>query len=120
MILTVAAIVAQASFASPLGATPLQEAQSWFAALQQGRLADPNRLNTQMSEAMTPQALSHIAVMLKDTGTPTSFQQVQTSAVQSLTIYVFKISFQKAPSLDFIYTLDDGGKIAGLRFNPSQ
>lgn len=119
MILTVAAIVAQASFAAAPGATPLQDAQTWFASLQQGKLADPNELNAQMTQAMTPDALSQIASLLKDTGTPASFQQVQTSAVQSLTIYVFKITFANAPALDFIYTLDASGKIAGLRFSPA-
>ncbi|MBV8636902.1 MAG: hypothetical protein JO322_02390 [Candidatus Eremiobacteraeota bacterium] len=120
MILTVAAIVAQASAVPAPGATPLENAKAWFAALQQGKLADPSGLNAQMTDALTPETLAQIASLLKDTGTPTSFQQVQTSAVQSLTIYVFKITFAHAPALDFIYTLDASGKIAGLRLSPAQ
>lgn len=120
MILTVAAIVAQVSLAPAPGATPLQDAKVWFSALQQGKLADPSELDGQMTDAMTPEALSQMASLLKGTGTPTSFQQVQTSAVQSLTIYVFKITFANASPLDFIYSLDASGKIAGLRFSPAQ
>ncbi len=41
------------------------------------------------------------------------------SALQSLTIYVFKITFEKAPALDLMYTLDNGRTIAGLRFDSS-
>jgi hypothetical protein len=117
MIPTVAVIIAQAFVP---GATPLQDAQTWFAALQQGKLANAAELNEGMSEAMTPAALTGMASLLKDTGTPKTFEQVQTSAVQSLTIYVFKITFDKAPALNFIYTLDSSGKIAGLRFTPAQ
>jgi len=120
MILTTVAIVAQASSLSTSLATPLQDAQVWFAALQQGRLAHPDELNADMTQAMTPEALANTASLLRDTGTPKSFEQVQTSAVQSVTIYVFKITFASAPALNFIYTLDAGGKIAGLRFIPAQ
>lgn len=119
MILTVAPIVAQAVAAFP-AATPLQDAKTWFTALQQGRLADPGELNADMAQTMTPAALENISSLLKDTGTPRSFEQVQTSAVQSLTIYVFKITFANAPALEFLYTLDSSGKIAGLRFTPAQ
>jgi hypothetical protein len=118
MILTTVAIVAQAPAATL--ATPLQDAKAWFAALQQGKLANPDQLNADMTQAMTPEALANTASLLKDTGTPRSFEQVQTSAVQSVTIYVFKITFASAPALNFIYTLDASGKIAGLRFIPAQ
>ncbi len=118
MILTVAAVVAQVTAAFVPGPTPLQDAKTWFTALQQGRMADPSELNDQMTQAMTPVTLVQIKSSLKDTGAPKSFEQVQTSAVQSLTIYVFKITFANAPALDFIYTLDSSGKIAGLRFTP--
>lgn len=120
MILTVAAIVAQAPIAPAPGATPIDDAKAWFAALQQGKVADPNELNAQMTQALTPDALTQIAALLKDTGKPVSFQQVQTSALQSLTVYVFKITFANAPALDFIYALDASGKIAGLHFSPAQ
>jgi hypothetical protein len=120
VILTVAAVVGQVLAASMPAATPLEDAKAWFAALQHGRMADPSELNAQMTQAMNPAALAQIATLLKDTGEPKSFEQVQTSAVQSLTIYVFKITFAKAPALDFIYTLDPGGKIAGLRFSSDE
>ncbi len=119
MILTTVAIIAQVSGAATL-TTPLEDAKAWFAALQQGRLANPGELNAEMSQAMTPEALANTASLLKDTGTPKSFEQVQTSAVQSVTIYVFKITFASAPALNFIYTLDESGKIAGLRFIPAE
>lgn len=117
MIPTVAVIIAQVAM---FGATPLQDAQTWFAALQQGKLANAAQLNPDMAQSMTPDALTGMASMLKDTGTPKTFEQVQTSAVQSLTIYVFKITFANAPALNFIYTLDSSGKIAGLRFSPAE
>ncbi len=120
MILTTVAIVAQAANPAIEAPTPLQDAKAWFAALQQGRLANPGQLDADMAQAMTPAALVNIASLLKDTGTPQSFEQVQTRAVQSLTIYVFKISFTRAPALNFIYTLDASGKIAGLRFTPGE
>ena len=120
MILTTVAIVAQAPGATAPLTTPLEDAKAWFAALQQGRLANPAELNAEMTQAMTPQALENTAQLLKDTGAPKSFEQVQTSAVQSVTIYVFKITFASAPTLNFIYTLDASGKIAGLRFIPAQ
>lgn len=119
MILTTVAIIAQVSDSAVL-TTPLQDAKAWFAALQQGRLANPGELNADMTQAMTPDALAQTASLLKDTGSPKSFEQVQTNAVQSVTIYVFKITFFSAPALNFLYTLDASGKIAGLRFIPAE
>jgi hypothetical protein len=116
MILTTAAIVAQATAAPAV----TDNAKAWFAALQAGKLLDADQLDQQMKDLLTPSALQSVQSLLKDTGAPKSFDQTDTRTVQGLNVYVFKITFDKAAPLDFIYALDAAGKIAGLRFVPAQ
>lgn len=127
MILTTIAIVAQVSpspapsaSVDPKAASAAADAKQWFAQLRQGQVVASDTLTDQMKSALTPAALDQTKALLKDAGDPTSFDLAQHANVQNLDVYVFHVTFAKAPPLNFIYALDPAGRIAGLLFRAAK
>lgn len=136
MILTTIAIIAQASpapaaSAAPAAASPTPHAtlapdakidanaKAWLLAGQQGKLFDATQFTDQAKAAFTPEVMSQLKGFMEPAGALKTFERVDSGTKNGLNIYVYKATFANA-TWRFIYVLDNGGKIAGLRVVPAQ
>lgn len=138
MILTVAAIVAQASpapavsaspaaaAASPLPAATLppnpkvdEAAKAWLLSLQQGKQLAGAPVTKAMGSLFTADNIKMIQNML-GTATLTSFDLKDSGARGALNIYVYRAAFSNNKAFAFIYELDSKGRVAGMRIIPGR
>ncbi len=122
MILTTAAMVAQASpkpAATP-DAAVLAKAKAWFLSLQQGKVLDASALTDAMHAALTPQVLAASSQALAPLGAPTGFTQISTGTTSGSTYFVYAVTFKTGETWNFIYAIDGRGKVSGLRVAPAQ
>ncbi len=138
MILTVAAIVAQASPAPAASASPAAAAASpvptatlppdpkvdaaakaWLLSLQQGKTLAGAVVTKQMEALFTPDNMKMIQGML-GTAALTSFDLKDSGMRGPIKIYVYRAAFADNKAFAFIYELDGKGRVAGMRIVPGQ
>ena len=94
-------------------------ARDWLHRAQTGDY-DRSQLETQMSKAVTPDAVKQAEASLNTLGKITSFTYVDTvPAGNDLKTYVYRVAFPKA-TLDWLFTIDGSGKIAGFYLHPEE
>ena len=122
MILTTAAIVAQATPVAT--ATPDEDkitalAKAWLISLMNHKLLDPSSLDDKMTKLMTPEVLNQ---PLPDgwVGDPSGFDLARSTVQPDGSFYVFDVAFKSGKQAIFIMSFDTKGKINGLRIMPPQ
>lgn len=91
-------------------------AKDWFRRLQTANV-DRSQLDDTMNSALTDAELKQVAAEYGPLGEPTTFTFVEKRHIGANTGYRFRATF-KAATIDWLFALDDGGKISGLRFVP--
>jgi hypothetical protein len=93
-------------------------AKDWLYRIQTANV-DRSQLTDQMSAALTPSLVQHVAAQLAPLGDPTTVVFVGSKTVQGVTVYQFVLTFKTA-TVNELVGIDSAGKIAGLRFTPAQ
>lgn len=120
MILTTAALVAQASPSASATTAPAVTARAWFVSLQHGKLLDATALDAAMAAALTPDVLSKFEAQLGPLGDPVTFVLSKQGKQNGGTYYIYDLSFKTGDVLKFAIAFDSAGKISGLRALPPQ
>lgn len=130
MILTVAAIVAQASPAPSPSASPTPQplaedpkidadAKNWFTSLIAGKVFDASQMTDNLRTAITPDTLKRTAEVGTQAGALKDFAFLRGLAQGTDHIYVYKVTLEQG-NLAFIYALDPAGKVDGMWIKPIQ
>jgi hypothetical protein len=94
-------------------------ARDWLHRAQTGDY-DRSQLEAQMNKALTTDAVKQAEASLNALGKMTSFTYLDTvPAGNDLKTYVYRVAFPKA-TLDWQFTIDGSGKIAGLYLRPEE
>ncbi len=128
MILTVAAVVAQATAAPSPAPTqsPLAQdtkidanAKAWYEALIAGKLLDASQLSDKLQKALTPDILAKTGEVGTQGGALNLFQFNKGVAIGGERVYAYYVKMANG-DLQFIYQLGPDGKIDGLWIKPIQ
>ncbi len=94
-------------------------AKEWLHRLQTGDV-DRSQLDSKMNAALTPDIIKQVSEQIAPLGDPVSFViSGQQSTPSGVTVYVYHVTF-KSSAINEAFALDSDGKIAGIRFVPSQ
>jgi hypothetical protein len=94
-------------------------AKEWLHRFQTGDV-DRSQLETKMSTALTPDIIKSVSEQLAPLGDPVTFVIAgQSTTPSGVTVYVYHVTF-KSTEVNEAFALDSDGKIAGIRFAPSQ
>jgi hypothetical protein len=126
LILTVAAVVAQATPSATPSAAPTTaadaavaaRAQEWLHMIAVGKI-DRSQLDAKMNAALTDATLTQVAAEIAPLGNPTSFALAAKTTIGTYTVYVYKVVFPTI-TLYESFALDPDGKIGGLLLKPQQ
>jgi hypothetical protein len=93
-------------------------AKDWFHRMQTGSI-DRAQLTADMNAALTDAVAKQTAAQLSVLGDPSEFAFVdRTVPVPKNTSYTYRLKFAVG-ALTYIFSLDDAGKISGLRLAPA-
>lgn len=105
---------------APVAAAPkLAQAKAAFAQLQSGSL-DRSMLDTQMNAALTEDKVSAVKAAIGPLGTPATFVEVRTGTQGGYPYGVYLVTFANGTKVNFVFALDNQGKIAGMQLTPPQ
>jgi hypothetical protein len=94
-------------------------AKEWLHRFQTGDI-DHSQLSAQVNAALTPDIVKQVSGQLAPLGDPQTFViQGQQSLGDGAIAYVYHVTF-KSSAINEVFELDKDGKIAGIRFQPSQ
>lgn len=93
-------------------------AKDWLHRIQTANV-DRSQLTDQMSAALTPSLVQQVAAQLAPLGDPTAVSFIGFQTAGGITVYHFLLTFKSATLNEFL-GIDAAGKIAGLRFTPTQ
>jgi hypothetical protein len=93
-------------------------AKDWLHRAQTGTI-DRAQLSAQMNSLLTDDLVKQVVAQLGPLGDPTDFRLVDMRNVAGSNVYMYRVLFKSGP-LDEVLSIDDGGKINGLRFLPAQ
>jgi hypothetical protein len=91
----------------------LARAKSWFAALQAGNV-DRSQLSASANSNMTVATINNAQSVIGGLGTPVSFVQQQAGVQGSISYAIYLVTFKDGKKLDFLFAVDQQGKIASL------
>ena len=93
-------------------------AKDWLHRAQTGTI-DRAQLTAQMNAALTDDLMKQVEVQLAPLGDPIDFALVDMRSVAGSNVYLYKAQF-KSSRLEELLSIDESGKINGLRFLPAQ
>jgi hypothetical protein len=91
----------------------LMRAKSWFAALQSGKI-DRSELAPGPNANMTEATIENAQRIVGNLGRPVSFVQQQSSTQGGVTAVIYVVTFKNGQKVDFLFAVDDQGKVEGL------
>jgi hypothetical protein len=103
----------------PASATPapspamLAQAKRVFAELQSGKI-DPSQMATGPNTNFTNATVTNAQKMVGSLGKPVSFVQQQSGSQGGVQYAIYVVTFKNGQTVDFLYAVDQNGKIAGL------
>lgn len=105
------------AFAATPAATPdetalLAKAKEWYFRIKTGNV-DKSQLTEQLQKELTPALLKQEAAALKDFGTPTSIDLLQTDSIMGDASYTFGLGFDNGRVVESM-AFDDTGKITAI------
>lgn len=128
VLLSSALVIAQAPSTVP-NPTVDARARDWFSRLQQDRI-DYSQLDSDAALPLDTDVSRIVAFQWSQLGAPTSFDEVavrqplpvsgQQQPETGNRVYVYRVGFAQGVVLDFLFEIDAGGKIAGMRLAPEQ
>ena len=102
--------------APPPSAAVTAKAKDWLHRLQTAQI-DRAQFDARMNTALTDDIVKQAASQLGPLGDPTAFTYVEAQAAGDYVSYIYRVTFKTA-TINWIYTLDKQGKIAGLHAQP--
>ena len=105
--------------AAPSNPAMLARAQAAFGQLQAGSL-DRSALDAPMNAALTDDKLTAVKSAIGSLGAPASFVEVKTGSQGGYPYGVYLVTFANGTKVDFIFSVDGQGKIAGMQLTPPQ
>jgi len=91
----------------------LATAKHWFAQLQAGKI-DKSQLEGGPYSNMTDASIANAQKMVGSLGAPVSFVQQQYQSQGNVTAAIYLVTFSNGEKVDFLFALDQQGKVAGL------
>ncbi len=92
-------------------------AKDWLHRVQSGDI-DRTQLNGQMNAVLTDAAIKGAATQFGPLGSPGNFTLVDMRTVAGSNAYLYRATFATT-SLFWLFSVDQSGKIDGLRFLPA-
>ena len=90
-------------------------AKDWLRRLRADDL-DRSQLTADLNAALTPEVLAPVRKDLNERGDPASVTFARAAKLAGVTAYVYDVTYAAKPALQYTFSLDDAGKIAGLFF----
>jgi hypothetical protein len=107
--------------APPVASTPSPEiaarARAELEANRNGKI-DRSRYSPDLNARITDGALAEASAALRSLGAVKAFTQVRKITQGGLTVYVFRIAFEKPPLIEETIAWDPSGKVDLLQFGP--
>lgn len=97
----------------------LARAKTAFDQLRAGSL-DRSTLDAQMNAALTDDKVSEVKAAIGALGAPSSFVEIKSGSQGGFPYAVYALTFGNGAKLNFIFSLDAQGKIAGMQLTPPQ
>jgi hypothetical protein len=91
----------------------LAQAKLIFAELQSGKI-DPSQLASGPNANFTDATIANAQKMVGSLGRPVSFVQQQAGSQGGVAYAIYAVTFKNGQTVDFLYAVDQNGKIAGL------
>lgn len=91
----------------------LAQAKLVFAELQSGKL-DPSMVASGPNSNFTEATVANAQKMVGSLGKPVSFVQQQAGSQGGVAFAIYAVTFKNGQTVDFLFAVDQNGKIAGL------